>query len=128
MPVSVRSYLVLSPIVNQEPFFYCLVKLYQAQWGIQGSRGGKFGPLGSFGSTGRYMHSSKTARGGWCQGNPKSIEIPSQLKDFHGVGLIKDSFMEEVNLEHRLRSIAGDEKASLGRGSEGGLEGKEGLF
>lgn len=41
-------------------------------------------------------------------------EIPSEWKDFHGMGLIKDSFMEEVNLEHALGSIVGDEKASLG--------------
>ena len=44
------------------------------------------------------------------------------------MGLIKDSFVEEVNLEHGLGSIAVDEKASLGRGSVGGLERKEGLF
>lgn len=32
----------------------------------------------------------------------RAQEIPSQWKNFHVVGLIKDSFMEEVNLEHGL--------------------------
>ena len=30
---------------------------------------------------------------------PSAKEISSRWKDFHGMGLIKDSFMEEMNLE-----------------------------
>lgn len=34
----------------------------------------------------------------------KSKKVPSKWKDFHGVGLIEDSFMEDLNYEHELES------------------------